>query len=79
MEVAGITYTFTMGSDVDRDGMYLEAAITGSPSEVVAEVFYSDASGQFAVSCFKESIPIEVLEHLMTEARRRLPPQAGSA
>jgi hypothetical protein len=79
VEVAGITYLLTMGSDVDRDGMYLEATISTSSPQVVAEVFYSDTSGRFTVSCFKESIPIEVLEYLLAEARRRLPPREGAA
>jgi hypothetical protein len=63
-----------MGSDVDRDGMYLEATVVGKPSQTVAEVFYSDASGRFTVSCFQEAVPIELMEYLVAEARRRLPP-----
>jgi hypothetical protein len=74
MEVAGTEYSFTMGSDVDRDGMYLEATVAGKSSHVVAEVFYSDASGRFTISCFDESVPIELMEHLIAEARKRLPP-----
>lgn len=78
MDILSNSYTFVMGSDLERDGMYLEAQISGAPEKVVAEVFYSDTSHELTVSCFEEALPIELLEHLISEGRRRLPPKERS-
>lgn len=73
--IAGAEYSFTLGSDVPRDGMFLEAEITGSlERRTVAEVFYSDETGRFFVSCFEERVPLELIEYLITEGRKCLPP-----
>lgn len=74
-----VTYEVSFGSDVSgRDGVYLEAAIKGTnPLVQVAEVFYSDASKRFFVSCFEEQLPLELVEFLVAEAKKRLP-EAGS-
>jgi hypothetical protein len=64
-----------MGSDVDRDGMFLEATVAESkPPRTVAEIFYSDASGKFFVSCFEEAVPMELIEYLIERGQRSLPP-----
>jgi uncharacterized protein YkuJ len=77
VKIAGVTYSFTMGSDLVRDGMFLEAEVDGAnPRRTVAEVFYSDASHQFTVSCFEEALPIELVEHLIFEGRKRLTPRS---
>ena len=78
MEIDGVHYSFTVGSDVDRDGMFLEATIKGQPGRAVAEVFYSDATARFTVSCF-ESVPMQLLEYMVAEGRRRLAPSQGTA
>lgn len=68
-----------MGSDVVRDGMFLEADVAGAvPRRTVAEVFYSDASHKFTLSCFEEAVPIELVEHLILEGKRRLTPRSKS-
>jgi hypothetical protein len=68
-------YSFTRGSDVVRDGMFLEAELVGeSTRRTVAEVFYSDETGRFFVSCFVEAVPLELIEYLISEGRKRLPP-----
>jgi hypothetical protein len=68
-------YSFTRGSDVDRDGMFLEADVIGEGGKrTVAEVFYSDATGQFFLTCFEENVPLELVEYLIEEGRRWLPP-----
>jgi hypothetical protein len=68
-------YKFTRGSDVIRDGMFVEAEVV-SPGVcgVVAEIFYSDSDGKFSVSCFEENVPLEVIEYIIAEGRRWLPP-----
>jgi len=60
-----------MGSDVDRDGMYLELK---DGSNVVAEVFYSDQNSEMTFTTFENSIPLEQIEQLIEAAKRKLPP-----
>jgi hypothetical protein len=67
-------YGFTLGSDVTRDGM-LEAGVTGgSTRRTIAEIFYSHAIGQFMLTCFEENLPLELVEYLIAEGRKCLPP-----
>ena len=76
MKIAGVTYSFTRGSDVVRDGMFLEADVIDAPGRrTVTEVFYSDRTSQFSVSCFEEGVAVELIEHLISEGRRLLPPK----
>jgi hypothetical protein len=75
VNIAGIEYSFTRGSDVNRDGMFLEADVVGAHTRrTLAEVFYSDATGKFFVSCFEANVPSELIEHLLAEGRQCLPP-----
>jgi hypothetical protein len=75
VNIAGDEYSFTRGSDLARDGMFIEAELIGAPSRrTVAEVFYSDEKSQFFVSCFEEGVPVELIEFLIAEGRRLLPP-----
>ena len=75
VNIAGAEYSVTRGSDIVRDGMFLEAEISGSSKRrTVAEVFYSDETGQFFVSCFEEGVPLELIEYLIAEGRKCLPP-----
>jgi hypothetical protein len=60
------------GSDVRRDGMYLEL-IDESSGDEVAEVFYSDVRNEWTVSVFKPELPLRVVEALIERARRDLP------
>lgn len=77
VNIAGIEYSFTRGSDLERDGMFLEADVVGtSKRRTVAEIFYSDKTAKFFVSCFEEEVPVELIEYLVAEGRKRLPPVA---
>lgn len=63
------------GSDLLRDGMYLELSISGtSPLRQVAEVFYSDITHEFFLTCYEDNIPLEAVEMLISEAKTSLPP-----
>jgi hypothetical protein len=53
-EFGGRTYKAVLGSDVSRDGMYLEVA--NGTGEVIAEVLYSDTAGDMTLSTFGSSI-----------------------
>jgi hypothetical protein len=77
VSIAGVEYSFTRGSDVARDGMFLEADVIGAPKRrTVAEVFYSDETGQFFLSCFEERVPVELIEYLIAQGHKCLPPTA---
>ncbi|MBJ8676043.1 hypothetical protein I5442_06365 [Citrobacter freundii] len=70
-----IKFELRRGSDVLRDGMYLELSVSEtSPLRQVAEVFYSDVTQDFFLTCYEESIPLEAVEKLISEARIALPP-----
>lgn len=70
------TYELVMGSDVaDRDGMYLELNDGSIEAMPLAEVFYSDIDGSLRVSTFGNSLPLDTVEWMIAEAKRRLPPQ----
>lgn len=70
-------YFCTRGSDVDRDGMYLELGkwnFTTEELDLVMEIFYSDETAAMSVTAFKQSIPLAVVEWLINSAKKRLPP-----
>lgn len=48
-----------MGSDVQRDGMFLELFSEGSG--VCAEAFYNDGTKNFSLSLFKKSLPMDAV------------------
>ena len=80
MKIDDGEYSFTRGSDVVRDGMYLEAdRIGGAERQTVAEVFYSDVTGRFSVTLFEEAVPAELVEFMIADARKCLPPIQGKA
>ena len=71
-----IEYEILMGSDVNRDGMFLEVSMPNTnPLRQIAEVFYSDASQSFSLSYCEENTPIELVEYLINEAKKSLPPK----
>ncbi|WP_417230216.1 hypothetical protein [Brevundimonas sp.] len=75
MKVREREVVWTMGSDVQRDGMYLLFFYAGYEHEnPVAEVFYSDQDGAMSFSAFEPDLPLEVVERLISEARKALPP-----
>jgi len=56
---------------LDRNGMFLELSKYGT---AVAEVFYSDADGRTTLTRLSDEASQEVLDALVAEAARRLPP-----
>jgi hypothetical protein len=73
--IQGREYSLILGSDVDRDGMYLElyagSNANGSP---LADYFYSDQDGSFSLTVYAPSVPADALAWLRSEGDRRLPP-----
>ena len=66
-------YRTVRGSDVQRDGMYLEL-IDQSTGDEVAEVFYSDATHEMSISVFQPELPLRAVEALIERAKHNLPP-----
>lgn len=69
-------YQFTVGSDVQRDGMFVEVADSAiEPPGVVAEVFCSDVTHSVSLSCVIQDVPLAVIERLIKVAHERLIPK----
>ncbi|WP_272528662.1 MULTISPECIES: hypothetical protein [unclassified Providencia] len=69
-----IEYELSRGSDIVRDGMYLELTMANTdPVLQLAEVFYSDVTHQFTLTCYEPNIPLEVVENLIEQAKKLLP------
>ncbi len=69
----GVEYVYTVGSDVDRDGMYLEVAEKPGDKNALFEFFYSDLTQKMSLNAFKQDIPVELLEWAISIAKKRLP------
>lgn len=77
-EHQGARYTTLMFSDIQRDGMGLELHCTAQGrARTVAEIFYSDAEHTWTLATFDCDVPLDLIEELIAEARRRLPPEAA--
>ena len=69
----GERYETIMGSDVARDGMFLE--LWDRPAnELALWAFFSDADELFEFTRYRADVPPEVEAWFQQEARRRLPP-----
>ena len=80
IEHSGHRYHLIMGSDVKRDGMFLELVVDGRSAAPPLEMFYSDATGSFTLNTLQTaSIPLEIVEHFIREAQRCLPPAKKDA
>ena len=74
IEDNGTRYEVIRGSDVVRDGMYLELRLPDtSPVEQLAEIFYSDVTHKFSISIFADNLPLSIIEILVAEAKVLLP------
>jgi hypothetical protein len=65
-------YRIQRGSDIQRNGMFLELIDTKS-EDCVAEVFYHDGSGKISISIYAKEAPLEAIAYLVRQARHVLP------
>lgn len=65
-------YKSVRGSDVDRDGMYLE--VSTPDDQLVLEIFYSDRTGKMSVTLYQEAVPVEAIEAFIPYAKWALTP-----
>lgn len=69
-------YWTTVGSDVDRDGMYAELWREALPhADLVAEAFWFDATNEFTLVLHHGPLPVSAIELFLAEARASLPPK----
>jgi hypothetical protein len=64
-------YRTVRGSDLNRDGMYLEL-IDESTGDEVAEVFCSDSTNKMTISVFQPELPLDIVELLIMRAKHEL-------
>ena len=70
----GERYEVIMGSDLARDGMFLELWDRHPTRGLALEVFFSDADGSFVTTRYRADVPPEVEAWFQADAARRLPP-----
>lgn len=70
----GHTYKLLIGSDIIRDGMYLEVENPVDDVNPLFDIFYSDQTDELFITAFKENIPLEVMEWAISIAKLRLVP-----
>jgi hypothetical protein len=61
-----------LGSDVRRNGRYLELIDLESGDEV-AEVFFADEEEKMSISVYKPDMPVDVIEAFVAKAKLDLP------
>lgn len=76
VKIAGHSYEVIVGSDIQRDGMYLEAWNEGGA--VVAEVFYSDQDDTMTFTGYLSDLPLTLVEWMIGQAKIRLIPERGN-
>lgn len=67
-------YRIQRGSDIQRNGMFLELVDTKS-GDCVVEVFYHDGSGKMSISIYAKEVPLDAIAYLTEQARHLLPPE----
>ena len=80
MKIEGHEYTVLKGSDIERDGMFLELYLGREPKgRPLAECFYADADGSLSVTVYEARVPGAALAWLEGEGARMLPPDDRTA
>ena len=58
IEFDGCPFELVYGSDIQRDGVYLEVSDVSGPDPVaVLDAFHWDADGRITVSAYREGFP----------------------
>lgn len=72
IEILGQSYGVTVGSDIQRAGMYLE--LENDAKAVLAEVFYNDRDGSMTFTGYQPDLPLPLVEWLIAHGKERLMP-----
>lgn len=76
VEILGQSYDVTVGSDIQRDGMYLE--VEGDAKAVLAEVFFHDRDHTMTFTSYQSDLPLPLVEWIIVHAKERLMPVSGN-
>lgn len=80
MNIEGREYMVVRGSDLERDGMFLELYLGREPNgEPLAECFYSDIHASLLLTVYDGSTPSAALAWLEKEGARWLSPEDRTA
>ena len=75
VEVDGRRFNFVRGSDLIRDGMFIE--LHDENGVALAEVFYSDLTGHMTFNAYAIDLPLRAVDHLTALAKTALPPSTS--
>jgi hypothetical protein len=76
MEHNADVFTLLFGSDVRRNGTYVELSST-KLGHGIPEIFQSDLNGQIVINTFNNDIPLPVIQWMISEAMGWFP-ESGS-
>ena len=68
----GHTYTYVIGSDIDRDGMYVEVTSDADAVNSLLEIFYSDITHNMSITLHRPDLPLEVIEWAISIAKETI-------
>jgi hypothetical protein len=71
-QIGDRSFCLVRGSDVERDGMYLELEDCGATASPLAEVFYSDTAHTFSTTIYDPATPDAAVRWLEEQARQLL-------
>ena len=72
-----IFYRTSRGSDVQRDGFFIELhQTTDGQEKFIAEAFWWDADNRFTIEFVEPGLPAGVLEAFLAEARQFIKPKS---
>lgn len=71
-------YCYVLGTDVTRDGMYVEDSDEPDGTDAILEIVFSDISYDMVVTLIKPNVPLEVVEWAVSVARERPPVEPGT-
>lgn len=71
IEIAGQNFRAVVGSDLERDGMFLE--VTDADNALVAVLFYSDRDKRMTLTAHRPDVPLPLIEWMIGEGKERLP------
>lgn len=72
IEILGMSYGVTVGSDIQCDGMYLE--VEDNAKVALAEIFYSDGDNSMTFTGYRADLPLPLVEWQIAHAKERLTP-----
>ena len=70
IEIAGQSYEGIIGSDVARNGMFLE--VSDAQNALIATIYFFDRDGSMNFTGHRPDIPLPLIEWMIVTAKERL-------